>query len=349
MRIVEIGDKPYVKRAFPAETSYFSTYAVREPDDPAAGRWAVSLANLPLLLRHFRGADLIVCQPSFWSPWHWRGLVRLFDRRALRGHFPLIRAAGPQLLRLPMTAPIAVVDHEDLPVINRSNLFLLKRARLYFKRELPVDRWRLFLKTAHPNLPTTRFRKLARYRDAVAKVRPISLGLPLTMPDTYPQHAGEKTADVFFAGLVDGSSWVREAGLRELGALRSSGLRVDIPEQRLAPEEFYRRCAAAWLTWSPEGLGWDCFRHYEAAACGSVPVISRPTIERYQPLRDREHAFYYDVEPGGLTATIRDALRDKPRLDAIAHAARAHVLALHTPTALATHIVQTTLQAGRPA
>lgn len=346
MRIVELGEKPYVKGAFPGATAYFSTAPVAPPADPAGGAWSVSLANAPLLLRHLRAADLIVCQPSFWSPWHWRGLARLFDRRLLRGHLPLVRGAGPQLLRLPFRAPLAVVDHEDLPVINRSNFFLLDRATLYFKRELPVDRWRLFMKTGHANLPTPRFRKQARYERGIRKLRPLSLGLPLTAPAAYPQHAGDKTADVFFAGLIEGSSSVRAAGLRELLALKERGVRVDIADRRLEPGEFYRRCAAAWLTWSPEGLGWDCFRHYEAPACGSVPVINRQTIERHQPLRDGVHAIYYDVEEGGLTATVLAALDDKDRLRAIAAAGRTHVLMHHAPTALATYIVSATLAAS---
>jgi hypothetical protein len=345
LRIVEIGGTPYVKRAFPEQTAFFSTFSLREPTDPAAGSHAFSLSAIPLLMRQLRSADLIVCQPSFFSPWHWRWLIRcFFDRRLLQGHFPLVRASGTQFLRLRHSAPVAVVDHEDIPVINRSNLFLLDRAAVYFKRELPVDRWRLFFKTAHPNLPTPRFRNAARQRERLVKIRPISLGLPRWDLQFFPQEADGKTVDVFFAGLTEGSSTVRAAGLRELLALREQGVSVDIPERRLPPEEFYARCARARLTWSPEGLGWECFRHYEAPMCGSVPVISRQTIERYQPLREGEHAFYYDVEDGNLSCAVLAALDDKPRLAAIAAAARAHVLRHHTPQALAEYIVRTTLE-----
>ena len=130
----------------------------------------------------------------------------------------------------------------------------------------------------------------------------------------------------------------------ELLALRERGYRIDIAEGRLSPQD-YRRCAQAWIVWSPEGLGWDCFRHYEALGCGSVPVINQPTIERHRPLVGGVHALFYDPEPGCLTATIEAALADKDRLRTIARAGKAHVLAHHTLEAIGTYVVETTLGA----
>ena len=149
-----------------------------------------------------------------------------------------------------------------------------------------------------------------------------------------------KTVDVFFAGRVRDSSSIRVRGLDELLALRNEGVTVDIPDRGVAPAEFYERCARAWLVWSPEGFGWDCFRHYEAPACGAVPLINQPTIERHAPLLAGEHALYYDPEPGGLTRAVDAALADKPGLARIAAAGQAHVMAHHTPEALARHVVQ---------
>ncbi len=251
---------------------------------------------------------------------------------------------GSQVLRWRISAPIAILDHEDLPIINRNNFFLLDCCRLYFKRELPPDRWRVFLKTGHANLPTPRFRELARNRARIDKLRPISLGLPLSAPRPFPVLPTEKTADIFFAGRIAGSSFIRQKALSELLALRERGFVVDIPERQLDQSEFYRRCAQARLTWSPEGLGWDCFRHYEAAMCGSVPLLNRPTIERYQPLQPGKHAVYYDVEDGELTAAAVKALADTSRLETMGGAARAHVLAHHTPLAIARHIVRMSLE-----
>ncbi len=351
-RIVEIGDKPFIKRALPDRVAYFSTW----PDDDMRipspdGSRVVSPGALGTLWRVLREPEtsLVVCHPTFSSPWHWRWITRaLFDRRVLHRSSSFLRAMGPQVLRWRLAAPIAIVDHEDLPVINRNNFFLLDRCRIYFKRELPPDRWRLFLKTGHANLPTPRFREGARYQARVAKLRPISLGLPLSAPISSPVESTEKSVDIFFAGRIEGSSFLRQRGLSELLALcEQRGVVVDVSE-RLPQADFYRRCSRAWLTWSPEGLGWDCFRHYEAAMCGSVPLINQPTIERHRPLLQGTHAIYYDVDEGGLTRAVVAALADKPRLAAMGRAARAHVLAHHTPTALARHIVRTSIDPSGP-
>jgi len=346
LRLLEIGDKPFIKQAFPDQTIYFSTYFTAPPNQPDQGSYGVSLATLPVLWRALRdpALSLIVCHPTFFAPWDVRWLSRaLFDRRSLRGHVPIVRAFGPQLLRGPIAAPLAVLDHEDLPVINRNNFFLLDRCGAYFKRELPVDRWRLFLKTGHANLPTARFRRRPRNLERIGKLHPISLGLPPDSAELFPAASVEKTTDVFFAGKVRDSSSVRPRGLEELIALRDQGVRVDVAETMLPRAEFYRRCARAWLTWSPEGYGWDCLRHYEALGCRSVPLINYPTIERYRPLIAGEHVFFYGVEPGGLAEVITSALRDKNRLAQMAASGHAHVLAHHTPAALARYIVETTL------
>lgn len=335
--IVEIGPRAYIARAYPDETLFFPTVPATRQDG------VQTIASLFGLWRALGRADvdLIVCHPNFSRPWGLRALGRaIFSSKFLRGRSPLARAFGPELLRWRGRAPIVVLDHEDLPLINRDNLFLLDRCRLWFKRELPVDHWRVFLKTAHPNLPTSRFRLDPRQQARIAKLRPISIGLP-TNAEGLPLTPQPKTADIFVLARVAGSATLRARGLAELRALAERGVVVDIPDQPLPRPEFYRRCAAAHLVWSPEGYGWDCFRHYEALACGSVPVINSPSIDRHQPLIAGEHALYYDPEPGGLMRAVVAALQDKAALARIAEAGRAHVLAHHTPRALARYAIET--------
>ena len=338
--IVEIGPAPYIAPAYPEETLFFAT-------DRSAGAPAQDgvrrLRSLGALSAALGSAELtlVVCRPGFSSPWGPRHLGRqLFSRRLIEGRASLLSALGPELLRRRRAAPLVVLDQEDLPLIARSNLFLLDRCDDWFKRELPPDRWRVFLKTAHANLPTPRFRLDPRRRAWVEKLRPISLGLPTEGAPLLPLPPAEKTADVFFAGRVTGSSTLRERGLAELRALAGAGLSLDIPDAPLPREAFYARCAAAHLVWSPEGLGWDCFRHYEAAACGAVPLINTPTIERHAPIIAGQHALYYDPEPGGLTRAVTAALADKAALARIAAAGGAHVMAHHTPAALARYVVE---------
>ena len=76
-----------------------------------------------------------------------------------------------------MSAPVAVLDFDDPPVIDRANAFLLDRAAVYFKRELPPDHWQAFTGTLHWRVPTPRFRESPRNRARVAKLAPIALGI----------------------------------------------------------------------------------------------------------------------------------------------------------------------------
>jgi hypothetical protein len=336
--ILEIGFRPYVALAFPDEAVFFST---GETPPPPGVRRVGSMAELWGLVGSAE-TELIVCHPNFVSPWTLRHINRnIVSRRFIEGRSPLVRAIAPELLRRRGRARLIVLDHEDLPVINRDNLFLLDRCDLWFKRELPADHWRVFTKTAHAHLPTPRFRSRPRNIRWVEKLRPLSIGLPLGVEDLLPPPApAEKRVDVFFSGRVAGSSTLRARGLAELRALESQGVTLDIPDAPLPRPEFYQRCAAAHLVWSPEGLGWDCFRHYEAGACGSVPLINQPWLDRHAPLVGGQHALYYDVEPGGLTRALTAALADKPALARMAAAAQAHVMAHHTPDALARYVVE---------
>ena len=337
--IVEIGPRPYIARSFAGETVFFSTDSAR--DRPEGVGLLPSLGDLWAALAR-PDVELVVCHPNFSAPWSVRHINRsVFSWRFVQGRSPLFRTIGPELARWRGRAPLVVVDHEDLPVINRNNLPLLDRCDLWFKRELPADHWRVFTKTAHPNLPTPRFRSSPRRQAWVRKLRPLSIGLPSGSQALLPLPPREKQFDLFFSGRVAGSSTVRERGVAEIEALAARGVSIDRPDKPLPPAEFYARCAAAWLVWSPEGLGWDCFRHYEAPACGSVPLINQPFIDRHQPLIGGEHAIYYDPEPGGLTRAALAALADKPALARIAAAGQAHVAAHHTPEALARYIVET--------
>jgi hypothetical protein len=151
-----------------------------------------------------------------------------------------------------------------------------------------------------------------------------------------------KTTDIFVALMLQGGTTVRDQGIAQLRVLANSGIVVDIAEQRLDYPEYMRRMCQAWLTWSPEGLGWDCFRHYEAPLAWSIPVMNSPTITRHAPLIADEHAFYYQPDdPTSLGRTINSALADKDRLKKMATLARAHVIANHSwPHPLADIIVR---------
>ena len=337
--------------AFPQTTEFYSVWPEETIDEPRRGRHIVSLRNLSYLARRLGDPsfDLIVVHAPSLSPWSGRAIMRnLFRRSVLRGRFSLFRAFAPELLRRAPATPLAVIDLDDATTIARANTFLLDRSALYFKRELPADHWQAFAGTLHWHVPTPRFRARAKNSERVAKLRPISLAVPFGAREKVSAlpAAEEKSIDVFFAGRIHNSATVRERGFEELNVLRQEGYAIDVSEGPIDGKEYFARCARAYLVWSPEGYGWQCFRTYEAAICGAVPLCNRPGIERYRPLMEGVHALYYDVEPGNLTDVVRSALSDRPRLRAIAEASRRHVLAFHTPEVIARHVVDATLAAA---
>jgi hypothetical protein len=351
LRILEIGDVAMFKQAAPAQTELVWTGHHAEIE--GVGRPApFALRRLPALRRALdRGDfDLVVGHPPRQAPWDPARVGGLLRRFGSRGPALALRALGILLLRRVTPTPLGVVDLADAAVIGRHNFPLLERARLYFKRELPANRWKVFAGSADAELPSRQRRLSPRLDRWCAKLAPISLAVsPVRRREiaaaTSPPP--EKTVDVFFAGQVLTSSTVRVDGLAELRALAAEGLVVDLASGRLERPEFYRRCARAWLTWSPEGLGWDCFRHYEAALCGSVPLMTRATILRHAPLRAGEHALYHDAEPGELAQSVRRALRDRARLRVLAGAARAHVEEHHTLERVCAHVARACLAGER--
>ena len=342
-KILEIGPVPFMWQVFPQTTEFYSSWHDETTRAPEQNRHIVSLAILPRLARRLvdPSFDLIVVHAPSFRPWGGRALIRAFFRRSvLSGNLPAFRGFGTELLRLPIATPIVILDLEDATTIARSNLFLLDKAVLYFKRELPIDYWQVFAGTAHWRVPTPRFRAARHNRERLGKLRPISLGLPSEVSrQDFSRSDGEKSIDVFFAGRIRDSSTVRERGFAELLALRRQGYAIDVSDTALPLEEYLTRCRRAHLVWSPEGFGWQCFRTYEAAMCGAAPLCSRPGIECYRPLINGVHAIYYDVEPGALTRTVVTALADRKRLGTIGAAAREHVRAFHNPAAIAQHII----------
>ena len=349
LRILEIGDVAMFKQGLPASTEL--VWTGHADDVEGVGRPAVfNPRRLPVLRRALERAefDLVVGHPPAQAPWRPARVAAMLRRFRRRAPGLIVRSLGIRLLLRPTRTPLAIIDLGDSAFIRPHNFALLEQARVFFKRELPADRWKVFAGGLARDLPGRHQRLTARLAGWCSKLAPISLAVSparatdIALATTPPP---PKTVDVFFAGQVETSSTVRTSGLPELRALGREGIRVDLVTDRLERREFYRRCARAWITWSPEGLGWDCFRHYEAPLCGSVSLMNRPSILRYAPLREGQHALYYDIEPGDLARSVRAALADRASLDRMADAARDHVRRFHMLDQLCAHVVRACLTA----
>ena len=346
IKILEIGDHYHFKQTFFERTNLLWT-GRRRPKSLAPHDYvdctprAFSRAMREVAEAKF---DVVVVYAAQRSPWHPRYWLRaMFDGSPLSA---AVRVFGVNWLRrVRLHAPMVVLDMHDISTIHPSNFFLLDLARAYFKRELPVDHWQSFNGTAHANLPTRRIRRNPRWQSRIAKLRPISLqaGL-LDLDRSEVDIFSTRTSDVFFAGAIADNSTVRSEGLRQLHRMAERGFKIDIAPQRLSPADYRHRLSQAWLAWSPSGLGWDCYRHYEAPQCLAVPVINYPTISRHDPLQDGVHAIFYAPEGDGLSCAIEIALADKERLRRMAIAGRAHVRACHAGPAFCERVLRLALQ-----
>lgn len=337
LNVLEIG-RPYVKHAIPNTRCFASTITacvhgtVFEP----IGKLSAAL--------HDPSVDLVVCHPPRQTPWSLDWWIRhIGHRNILKGYLPLTSLIAPQILRIDHKKPVAIVDLDDSHLIRSCDHYLWDRSVAWFKRELPLDRWRVFMRKSQDSYPTLRFRKQPRNRERIAKLYPIPLGHKIGIEADFPTSIQPKTSDVFWSGLTEGSSYVREQGLKQLNKLKALGYQIDVPESSLPRSEFFQRAANAYLVWSPEGYGWDCFRHYEAPMCWSVPLMNRPTIELHRPFIHNEHALYYDVQGDHLCETVVEALNDRDRLVSMAIQARQHVVDSHQLSAVTRYIVDTTL------
>lgn len=298
---------------------------------------------LPGLLRSLgRGEwDVVFCYPPS------RPLVD--GRRGIAGLFVGLsrllfqfRTLGTYTARIGSPIPLVVLDFNDTTTVPRPALKLLDRSVAYFKRELPMDPAKALVDVVprfrtHRRLMSSGF--LSRNVD---KFRPISPGIPAETVRLALATQPEKSVDIFFAGSVN-NSVIRQRGYIQLKALADAGCSVDICPGGLSLSEYLQRCARAWLTWSPEGYGWECFRHYEASLCLSVPILSPPSVSRYRPLLDGIHAYTYPLDDDGMSMVISRALRDKSKLAAMAENARQHVVAHHTHERLCEYILESAL------
>ncbi len=341
LKILEIGQFCHVKRALPAQTTSIFTgenWAEIEGIDSRA----FDLKLLPWLRRGIRRGewDLVVCHVPVRPVWDRKHGIGIALKGLLR-RLVHTRTLGTRLLPARGPTPLVMLDFNDEPWIPGHAFAPLDHAVLYFKRELPTDFAKAFLDQSsslrtHPDAMSSLF--VARN---LTKLHPMSAPIPEEVVRMALETQTQKQMDVFFAGSIN--STIRAAGLSVLKALQAEGLRIDIAEGGLSKSEYLARCARAWLTWSPEGYGWECFRHYEASLCLSVPVLSPPGIFRHQPLREGEHAIYYTAEGDGLRNAMTKALSTRLRLEAMALAARDHVLRHHTLARAVDHILTTAL------
>jgi hypothetical protein len=282
LRILEVGNHSLFVNAVPEQTDFF--FAGPRPGAERKPLGPISFLRVLGRLRR-REYDLVVLHCARFAPWHPRTVLPLLRDKRLFAYPWVFAPFAWRLLHRFHEVPVVAIDLRDTFGIGRCNLHLLDACPTVYKRELPADRWQVFFKTGHWDLPGRRWRQKPRNQRRLAKLRPISLGAR-ELPE---RSSAPKTTDVFFAGDLFRGTTLRADGIAELRELEAEGYRIDLPERLLTHEEYLERLGSAWLAWSPAGYGWQCTRHFEAAAAGTVALSNYPTILGDMPFRDGEH------------------------------------------------------------
>jgi len=224
--------------------------------------------------------------------------------------------------------PFLVVDRNDRPKIDPACFLLYGLSCRYFMRELPPRRLDLFPSQQEvtgvlPLMARSTGLKL-EVPVMTEKLQPHSLGICDEIFRKCEVRPTEKAIDILWAGKWN-TNEARRRWVEELHQNAPRGWKLKVFEEQIPHAEYLRLCGNSRLVLSPPGRGWDCYRHYEVAACGAVPLMTYPTIERDHPLEEGEHAFFFAPEPGGLTRCLKRLEAAKPDFTKIGMAAREHV------------------------
>lgn len=245
-----------------------------------------------------------------------------------------------------LRTPLALLNRTDRGGVWEGSDWFFRNSHTCFIRELnPDPRWPL-LHLPETNRWARRVAGLDRNGVTPAdwdKLLPISLGLPDPAP--YPP-PGTKEFDVLYGHGAD----FRDKPLRDrlLAELQQECRRLNLSLKlvdRVPKPEWIRLMGAARLVFSPPGVGWDCWRHYEAMMAGAIPLMTYPTILRHQPPLEGVHGFYFAPEPGGLGRGLQSAMERKEKFPEMYAAARCLVQDHHTWPRLRDYVVRETLAA----
>ncbi len=171
-------------------------------------------------------------------------------------------------------APVAVVDFDDWLALSPAGQELLRGCSLYFKRELPFNRFFLY----YPDRPSPWRKMREQVLPFCGKTRRLSLGIEdQKYQDLQKLRCARQDIDVFCCGQPTSTLRIRAA--EELKKLASTANWKIVVADSMPFKEFCEHIARSKITVSVSGGGWDCFRHYEAAALGSLPLMDQPTVD----------------------------------------------------------------------
>lgn len=216
--------------------------------------------------------------------------------------------------------PFIVIDDLDDPFIWPQDFELLTNCKLYFKCELPFDRFlcfRLFSRAVikHKEDRQRQFPVLAEKlkplwsaydKDSIAKYTDIN---------NIPNYA-DRDIDIILL-FNPSSSYIRQKVLNLSDEITSKWKKaISIKTTgRLSRHEFFEIAKRSKIAISPGGMRWDGPKHYEFMLCGILPFFIRPTIELAYKLKDGENCVFIENDLSNLFEKL-DYYLSNPQLSA---------------------------------
>lgn len=154
----------------------------------------------------------------------------------------------------------------------------------------------------------------------------------------------DKDIDVFFAGAVNSEE--RRASIDKVRQLQSEGYRIVAEERHLPFADYLSLMSRSWLTLSPQGFGYNGFRHYESMLVGSVPLINIPNPPVVNDFRHGQNCFFYSTARADLNRVVKSALGDKRGLLQIAEGLREFVVDRHSRRGVGAYLLRESLADG---
>jgi len=228
--------------------------------------------------------------------------------------------------------PLAVIDARDSHFIYPWDLPLLQAAKFYFKRDLM--NW-----TMRALQPLQTYYKEKHIKPYVGKLRPMSLGLEEYRFAPASRPMKDRDIDIFMSG---GDNPLRRL-IREKCERLSGRYHVHIHKGLLPLAEYQEMLQRSKLAVCIESLGGETWRQYEVAAAGTIPLMSWPYTQVFEPLLPDEHAFYFSYMGNHFENMVEIALGDADRLQRISDAAREFAITKKGRRRLLNYVVETTL------
>ena len=218
------------------------------------------------------------------------GLLPFFfkkNRKEFSKRLNCLRGVPFPLSRLGKERPLAVIDLDDWICLPISGQNLLQDCSFYYKRELPLNRF--FLYYQQRPAPWRLWRE--KLAPVCKKVKNIPLGIEDKKYFSLKKLRTDKQdIDIFYCGTA--TSTIRTTVAELLQKISKKTNWNIVIAKNLPFAEYCKTVARSKITLSVSGGGWDCFRHYEAIALGSLPLMDRPTIDTFWWNKAPEEMFF---------------------------------------------------------